>query len=97
MSGADAEADAKVLSYLRYTADIPLKVATDRRTTGNPLVAAWWGVQETRDSILQVYVTLSRLIEGSVPMSGVMGPVGMFQVGTRITARAWTICCGSWR
>jgi regulator of sigma E protease len=44
-------------------------------------------VQETRDSILQVYLTLSRLIEGSVPVNGVVGPVGMFQMGTKVASQ----------
>ncbi len=76
--------DALLLANMRYGTDLPLKFATARRTTTNPLEAAWWGVQETRDSILQVYLTLSRLVEGSVPVSGVVGPVGMFQMGTKV-------------
>lgn len=81
------QADATLMANLRYGADVALKIATDRRTTTNPLTAAWWGVQETRDSILQVYLTLSRLIEGSVPTSGVVGPVGMFQLGTKVASQ----------
>ena len=79
--------EALVLANMRYSTDILLKIATARRTTKNPLEAAWWGVLETRDSILQVYLTLSRLIEGSVPVSGVVGPVGMFQMGTKVASQ----------
>ena len=81
------KSDVQLLANMRYGTDIPMKIATDRRTTKNPLEAAWWGVQETRDSILQVYLTLSRLIEGSVPVSGVVGPVGMFQLGTKVASQ----------
>lgn len=82
-----ASADVQFLANMRYGTDVPMKIATGQRTTKNPLEAAWWGVQETRDSILQVYLTISRLAEGSVPVSGVMGPVGMFQVGTKVASQ----------
>ena len=79
--------DATVLASYRYAADLFLKQWMDSRTTGNPLQAAYWGFLETRDSILQVYLTISRLFQGSVPFSGMMGPVGMFAVGTRVASQ----------
>lgn len=80
-------ADATVLASYRYSADLLLKQWMDSRTTSNPLQAAAWGVLETRDSILQVYLTINRLFQGSVPFSGMMGPVGMFAVGTRVASQ----------
>lgn len=79
--------DILLLNNLRYEPEIVLRDLSDSRTTKNPLEAAWWGVQETRDSILQVYLTLRRLVEGSVPVSGIMGPVGMFSVGTKVASQ----------
>lgn len=80
-------ADVQYLANMRYTADIVLKDMRDARKTTNPLLAAWWGVDETRDSIRQVYVTLKRLIEGSVPLSGMAGPLGMAQMGVRVASQ----------
>jgi regulator of sigma E protease len=80
-------ADVTTLASMRYSVELALRDMRDSRTTTNPLVAAWWGITETRDSILQVYLTLSRLIEGSVPKTGVVGPLGMFQMGTQIASQ----------
>jgi regulator of sigma E protease len=56
------------------------------RTAGgrlDPLKAASWGVSETRDFILQFYLTLRRMAGGSVSPDQLMGPVGIFVGGAR--------------
>lgn len=53
------------------------------RKTTSPLRAAQWGVGETRDFILQFYVTLERMREGSVSASNMMGPLGIVTVGSK--------------
>ena len=82
-----ADTDVQFLSNLRYDHSMVLRDYTFDRKTSNPLVAAWWGVTETRDSVLQVYITLRRLFEGSVPISGLAGPIGMFQMGTTVASK----------
>jgi regulator of sigma E protease len=52
------------------------------RKAANPLQAAAWGVTETRDFILQFYVTIRRMFDGSVSPKNLMGPVGIFTAGT---------------
>ena len=42
------------------------KEYTEKRHTTNPLVAASWGVGETRDLIVQFYLTLKRMLQRSV-------------------------------
>lgn len=80
-------ADVTFLHALRYRAQVFFPELTDSRTTRNPLLATWWGVEETRDSILQVYLTLRRLVEGSVPFKGIVGPLGMAQMGTKVASQ----------
>ncbi len=51
--------------------------------TSNPLQAMWWGVRETRDQILNLYLTLKRVaIDQTVSPKNLTGPVGIFQFGT---------------
>jgi len=63
------------------------------RQYSNPLVAAWQGVVETRDFILQFYVTLRRMVTGDVGVRNMMGPVGIFQAGTSFASKGndWLI------
>jgi regulator of sigma E protease len=57
------------------------------RQTGSPLTAMKWGVAETRDLILQFYVTLQRMFGGSISASNLMGPVGIFGAGAQFAFR----------
>jgi regulator of sigma E protease len=71
-----------------YVFEIPLQrevLMTEPRQTWNPLTAAWWGVQETSDFVLQGYMTISALITGKVDPSNVSGPVGIFRAGMQVS------------
>jgi regulator of sigma E protease len=85
------EADA--IRSNRYEAKIDMAQANTVRQTSNPLVAARWGVSETRDFILQFYLTLRRMTTGDVSAKNMMGPVGIFQAGTSFAAKGtdWLI------
>lgn len=63
------------------------------RKADNPLQAAWWGVTETRDFILQFYVTLRRMFDGSISYTNLMGPVGIFGAGAQFAFKGtdWLI------
>jgi regulator of sigma E protease len=78
----------------RYTAGLVLRELTDppRRTT-NPFTAAAWGVGETRDLMVQFYLTLRRMAQGSVSPKQAMGPIGIFHHGSKIAYRGidWVI------
>jgi regulator of sigma E protease len=75
--------DALAVASIRL--DVPLRLAEliTIRKTKNPFTAMGWGVLETRDLILQFYVTLQRMFGGSVPASGLMGPLGIVNAGAR--------------
>ncbi|MBC8105806.1 MAG: site-2 protease family protein [Anaerolineae bacterium] len=83
---------ARIASY-RYTHMLRLQERIDPRRTSNPLIAAQWGVRETRDLIIQFYITLKRMTQGSIPLSNAMGPVGIVQAGARLADRGndWLI------
>ena len=56
-------------------------------------MAAWWGVVETRDFVLQFYLTLKRMIQGTISYTNMMGPVGIFVAGTHFADKGtdWLI------
>ena len=85
--------ESKSFDQLRFMHDLPLVSLSKVRSTSNPLVAARWGVEETKYSIFQVYTTLRRVFEGSVPLSNLSGPVGIFSAGSSAAARGmdWLI------
>lgn len=70
------------LQNVRYTHMLALMPSETVRRTSNPLVAAGWGVVETRDLLLQFYVTLHRLTQGSVDATNFMGPLGIVHAGS---------------
>ena len=59
------------------------------RKASGPVQAAYWGVTETRDFILQFYLTLRRMAGGSVSPKQLMGPVGILVGGAKFAFRGW--------
>jgi len=88
------ESDLANVRSNRYTASIQLHELSDPRQTTNPIVAVKWGLEETRDLIVQFYQTLQRmLVAHSVSPKNLMGPVGIFSAGTKFAYRGtdWLI------
>ncbi|MEX2215265.1 MAG: site-2 protease family protein [Phycisphaeraceae bacterium] len=56
----------------------------------SPVAALALGVKKAQQSMLQVYLTLRRLTQGSVPLSQMQGPVGITHTGARIAKQGWT-------
>jgi regulator of sigma E protease len=84
---ADANRDSA--RYTRY-AIAPAQALHEQiivRKASNPLQAAAWGVTETRDFILQFYVTIRRMFDGSVSYTNLMGPLGIFTAGTAFAGK----------
>jgi regulator of sigma E protease len=60
------------------------------RQTNNPLQAAWWGVFETRDQIVNLYLTLKRVaVDRTVSPRNLSGPVGILHFGTIVAQRGY--------
>lgn len=83
------EAAITRLAGIRYDAPfaIPFESWTRQRKTESALTAIGWGATETRDLILQTYVTLRRVVTGSVPASNLSGPIGIFKTGTLLAQK----------
>lgn len=92
-------ADIQRIAGLSYTTALttpPVPVLHDRvepRETDSPLTAAAWGVTETRDFVMQFYLTLQRMFQGSVSYKNMMGPVGIFDAGRKFAYKGndWLI------
>jgi regulator of sigma E protease len=87
VSVTPTSADVKYVQGLRYTHGLVLTQMDEPRKTSNPFVAAMWGVGETRDAILQVYLTVQRMTQGHVSYKNVSGPVGIFAAGYKFADR----------
>jgi regulator of sigma E protease len=63
------------------------------RKAENALQAMGWGVTETRDFILQFYLTIRRMVDGTVSPANLMGPIGIFHAGTKFAYKGhdWLI------
>lgn len=80
-------AEMSQLDDLRYTHSLPLAQLIEPRRTTNPILAGRWGIEETKQSIFQVYLTLQRLIQGTVPLKNLSGPIGILSAGSSAADR----------
>jgi regulator of sigma E protease len=79
---------AQQIAGLSYTSALTYAVPVlhervEPRKTDSPITAAAWGVTETRDFVMQFYLTLQRMFQGSVSYKNMMGPVGIFDAGRK--------------
>jgi regulator of sigma E protease len=78
------------IAGLRHGNDLLLlKELIKVRKANGPVQAVSWGVTETRDFILQFYLTLRRIFGGSVGADNLMGPIGIFSNGAKLAFRGW--------
>lgn len=77
------------LAAIRYDHSLLLRERIEPRRTANPLLAAWWGVTETRDLLLQFYVTLRRVGSGDISPKNFMGPIGIVHSGSFFALKGW--------
>jgi len=84
---AELEWNPPLASYLFA----PIRVV--RRSGGNPLLAMSMGAEETWRFIELTYLTIDRLIRGSVGVDQLHGPVGIVHLGARVADRgiAWML------
>ena len=85
-----ADEDRAAVLALRVDALLPLAPLQYDRVTRNPAQAVWWGVRETRDQIVKLYLTLRRVVfDRTVPASNLSGPVGIAHLGAVISQRGY--------
>lgn len=71
------------VASVQATHEMLLHERVEPRVAPNALVAAGWGVTETRDFVLQFYLTLKRMVTGDVSYKNMMGPVGIVHAGAK--------------
>ena len=91
-----ADADRAAVLALRLSPFVPLDGYPPLgdlqfpRVTRNPAQALHWGVRETRDQIVKLYLTLRRVVfDRTVPASNLTGPVGIAHFGAVISQRGY--------
>ena len=55
----------------------------------NPVAATRMGLRKTKQFILQTYLTVARLFQGTVKVKHLRGPVGITNEGARIAKQGW--------
>ena len=58
-------------------------------STNNPVAAAGYGFHKTEQFLVQTYVMLARLFQGSVPTDKLAGPLGMGFIGKRFIEKGF--------
>ncbi len=88
----EPQAIAQVADY-NFITNLPFRERIEPRKTDNPITAAAWGITETRDFILQFYLTIQRMVQGRVSYKNMMGPVGIFNAGRHFAVKGtdWLI------
>jgi regulator of sigma E protease len=88
----DAEA-ARYLASIEWDQPIPLSYFYDLNlplAENNPIKAARLGLRKTRQVMLQTYVTLLRLFQGTVKPSHLRGPLGIADDGATFAKQGWS-------
>lgn len=88
----DAEQVAS-LHALGWTSPLPANWFEPMQTTlsakGNPLEAIAMGFRQTWKMVVLTYLTIDRLIGGSVSVKQLHGPVGIVHIGTKVADRGF--------
>ncbi len=89
-----SDAQATTIAALAWSSPIgpewfePLMVTISAK--GNPLQAVAMGFRETRKLAIMTWLTIDRLVRGTVAVKQLRGPVGIVQIGTQVADRGWT-------
>jgi regulator of sigma E protease len=79
--------DVRALHELGWTTELPSLVFEPLRVVrssgGNPVLAIRMGLEETHKTVLLTYLTLDRLVRGSVGVEQLRGPVGIVDLGAK--------------
>ncbi len=84
---------ARDLTAARWNLPIPWGIFKQETITlkgTNPGDAIGLGIKKAHQSMLQVYLTLLRVTQGSVHPKNFQGPVGIAHTGTKIAKKGWT-------
>jgi regulator of sigma E protease len=84
----------ETIAQTQYTSDALALLMPDtyvrKVAPGHVWTAAAWGVGETRDAVLQVYLTVRSMFKGSISVKEISGPVGILTAGYKVAERGTT-------
>ncbi len=87
------ESTVEALSNLQWQPPLPSwcfdSLNVSRSSDGDPIRALGMGVQETWKFVMVTYLTIDRLVRGSVGVEHLHGPVGIVHVGTKVASRGF--------
>jgi regulator of sigma E protease len=88
-----SQADVDAMNRITVGQAADLSELQEPRKTSSPVMAATWGLYETRDMLLQFYVTITRMFQGSVSYTNMMGPLGIVTSGAHFAFKGvdWLI------
>jgi len=78
------ETSLSTLAQLDWHVFLPLRRKEILLQTDSPIVAAQYGLRKTNQTMISVYLTIARLVQGRVPPSEMRGPIGIADAGTQI-------------
>ncbi|HEX4125609.1 MAG TPA: site-2 protease family protein [Tepidisphaeraceae bacterium] len=78
---AQQVAQARDMLYVNDNLNSILAQRNYKEIDHNVFKAAWRGLVETRNFMLQFYLSLRRMFSGSISVSSLSGPVGIFKMG----------------
>lgn len=83
--------DVRAINSLGWRSPVPGAVFDPLMTTltahGNPLTAVSMGFHQTRTLVTMTYLTIDRIVRGSVGVDQLRGPVGIVHLGARVVDR----------
>jgi len=89
-----SKAEGDRLRSLGWTAPLPGNWFEPLQTTlsagGDPILATTMGFRQTWKMVVLTYLTIDRLVGGSVSVKQLHGPVGIVHIGTRVADRGFT-------
>ncbi len=83
-------ADITALQHLSWTSNVPVELfepAQVKLRADSVTQALAMGFHETKRTMLQTYLTFARLVQGTVKVEHLKGPVGIAHLGTLIAER----------
>ena len=69
---------------------VGLYTLQQRVSGANPIAATAIGIEKTHQFMVRIYQTVLRLVQGTVRVEHLRGPVGIVHEGTHILDRGWT-------
>jgi len=69
---------------------LPLEMMRVNVIADGPMDAVKLGIAKTHHFMIQTYLTIARLVQGTVKPEHLRGPIGIVHIGTQVASQGWT-------